>query len=365
MIIKTDCKYYLGDRPCKPSKVEGINCNNCSYYSKINYKILIIKFDAVGDVLRTTSILHALKEKYPDSSITWFTKQNASQIFLNNQLVDSILIYERPETLAILKTETFDLMIHPDASPTSAAYASLVNAKMKKGYLLNHFGKVIPVDRNAIEWLELGCFDNLKKANSKSYQKILHEIAGLKYTKGEIIINLTESENAFSNAFYEKYKLNRFEKIIGLNTGASDRWQYKQWRLDGFEELIRKPQDEKSIGILLYGSKEEEERNNYLKKKYPFLIDTGSNNSLREFFALVNLSDVFITGDTLGLHAATALKKKVICFFGPTSHTEIEDYGRIIKIYPKLECLVCYKQTCNIKPNCMDMISAEEIFNKI
>ena len=29
-------------------------------------KILIIKLGALGDVLRTTPILHAIKEKYPD-----------------------------------------------------------------------------------------------------------------------------------------------------------------------------------------------------------------------------------------------------------------------------------------------------------
>jgi heptosyltransferase-2 len=77
---------------------------------------------------------------------------------------------------------------------------------------------------------------------------------------------------------------------------------------------------------------------------------------LREFFALTDLSDIMITGDTMALHAATALKKKVICFFGPTSSNEIEDYGRIKKITPDMDCLVCYKQDCDFVPNCMDLI---------
>ncbi len=365
MILKTDCKHYAGDRPCKPAKLEGIKCNDCKYYEPVKFKILIIKFDAVGDVLRTTSILHALKKKYPQSHISWFTKQNSAPIFLNNHLVDSLLIYEKNETLVRLQTEKFDLLIHPDASPTSSAFASIIKSKVKKGFVLNQNGKVVPVDRKAIEWLEMGCFDDIKKLNTKTYQQILHEIVGLNYEKDEIIINLTDNELEFAKTFSEKNDLKKFKRIIGLNTGASDRWQFKQWRLDGFRDLIKLLSRDKNIGILIYGGQEEKERNRLLLEEFPFLIDTGTDNTLRQFFALVNLSDVFITGDTLALHTATALKKKVICFFGPTSHNEIEDYGRIIKVIPDISCLICYKEKCDFKPNCMELIKAEEIYKLI
>jgi heptosyltransferase-2 len=365
MILKTDCKLYAGDRPCKPNKLEGIKCDNCTYYSPIKFKILIIKFDAIGDVLRTTSILHALKKKYHESYITWLTKQNSSELFLNNPLVDSIIIYEKNDSLGRLFSEEYDLMIHPDASPVSSAYASLVKAKVKKGFILGSKGKVVPVDNDAVEWLEMGAFDEYKKKNTKTYQQILHEIAGLEYKHGEIIINLSEKELEFARMFYEKNKLKKIKRIIGLNTGASDRWQFKQWRLEGFVELIKELSKDKSNGILLYGSQNEIERNNYLKKLFSNVIDTGANNSLREFFALVNLSDIFITGDTLALHAATALKKKIICFFGPTSSNEIENYGRIIKVVPNMDCLVCYKETCDFIPNCMELITSAEILKLI
>ena len=52
------------------------------------FRILIIKLDAVGDVLRTTSLLHALKKQYPASHISWLTKENAKNIFKNNKFVD-------------------------------------------------------------------------------------------------------------------------------------------------------------------------------------------------------------------------------------------------------------------------------------
>ena len=75
MILKTDCKHFPGNKPCIPSKTEGKKCDDCNYYNPVDFKILIIKLDATGDVLRTTSILPALKREYPKSHITWLTKK--------------------------------------------------------------------------------------------------------------------------------------------------------------------------------------------------------------------------------------------------------------------------------------------------
>ena len=365
MILKTDCRHFPGDRPCEYNKREGIMCNNCIYYSPINYKIIIIKLEAIGDVLRTTSILHAIKDKYPESHITWLTKSASKDIFKNNPLVDNCLFFEEPDLNSRLSTEVFNLVLHPDASPSSAAIAAAIKAKEKKGYIMNHLGKVVPIDDIGIEWLEMGAFDQLKKANKKSYQQIIHEILGLDYKKGEIIINLDDKEKDFSAKFYADNHLNKYDFIIGINTGASLRWRFKQWRHEGYNELISILSKKSDTCILLYGGNEEKETNQNLKLKFPNVIDTGSDNSLREFFALTDLSDIMITGDTMALHAATALKKKVICFFGPTSSNEIEDYGRIKKITPDMDCLVCYKQDCDFVPNCMDLISTDMIYSII
>ena len=365
MILKTDCKHFPGDKPCKPNKSENKKCDDCEYYSPIKFKILVIKLDAVGDVLRTTSILHALKLKYPESQITWLTKHNAKDIFINNNLVDNVLLFESNDLLARLKTEAFDLLIHPDASPVSSSLAAITKAKVKKGFVLNHLGQVIPADDDAIEWLEMGAFDEFKKKNKKTYQQIIHEIAGLKFNKGEIIINLTADELAFKNHFYEAHSLQKYKTIIGLNTGASKRWQLKQWRFDGFKELISKLLKNKDVGIMLFGGEDEVDRNNELIKLFPTLVNTGSKNSLRQFFSLMDIPDIILTGDTLALHTATALNKKVICFFGPTSSAEIEDYRRIKKISPEMDCLVCYKPECNFNPNCMDLISSDMIYDAI
>jgi heptosyltransferase-2 len=365
MILKTDCKHFPGNKPCTPSKTEGKKCDDCNYYEPVEFKILIIKLDATGDVLRTTAILPALKKKYPNSHITWITKRNAKDLFANNSLVDELYLFEDNDTIARLMVERFNLLIHPDASPVSGSLASIANAEIKKGYLLDAKGKVVPVNKDAVEWLEMGAFDDLKKKNIKTYQEIIHNIAGLDYQKDEIQLCLNQKELDYKNEFKIKHNLKKFKYLVGLNTGAGTRWQYKQWQLEGYIELIEKLSSNKEIGILLYGGQDEVERNRILLEEFPQLIDTGTNNSLRQFFALIDLCDILVTSDTMALHAATALEKKIVCLFGPTSHTEIENYGRIEKVIPALDCLVCYKPKCDFEVTCMGSITSDMVYDNV
>jgi len=365
MILKADCSHFPGDRPCRFHKEQGVKCDACPHYAPVRDTILVIKFDALGDVLRTTALLPSLRRRYPSSRITWLTKASARDLFANNPYVDEVLACEDPATLAQLQARTFDLLIHPDASPVSAAYASLARANVKRGFALDATGRVTPLNPEALEWFEMGAFDDLKKSNTKTYQQVIHEIAGLPWTGSEIVVSLSPAERSRARAFSERHGLDRFDFTVGLNTGAGGRWTYKKWTLDGYAALIGELQKRYRCGILLYGGPEERERNEKLAAVSPNVIDTGTDNALRDFFARVDLSDIFVTGDTMALHAATALGKRIVCLFGPTSAHEIEDYGRITKIQPRLDCLVCYKMDCDFVPNCMASISCETVLDAI
>ncbi|RPH36141.1 lipopolysaccharide heptosyltransferase family protein, partial [bacterium] len=62
------CKHFTGYKPCFPNT----NClEECVRFDPIGTKILIVNLDAMGNVLVTTSILPAIKRKYPQSHISW------------------------------------------------------------------------------------------------------------------------------------------------------------------------------------------------------------------------------------------------------------------------------------------------------
>jgi ADP-heptose:LPS heptosyltransferase len=367
MILKADCKHFPGDRPCTFNKLEGLMCNDCPHYEVTATSILIIKLDAVGDVLRTTSILHGLKAKYENSAITWVTRQAAVPLFDNNLLVDRVLAYESTEAILYCSVEEYDLVINLDTARDSAVLATRVKAKEKLGYGLDARGHILPFNKEATEWLEMGAFDQNKKRNVRSYQDLMLDICRVKATEKNIVLPLSEQEREFAVEFSRRKLLKRTTPCIGINTGASPRWQYKQWTLEGFKALISLVLQKTDWTVLLYGGPHELERNKKLLAiDANRVVDTGSDNSLRQFFALVSLSDVFLTGDTLALHVATALGKKVVAYFGPTSAAEIDSYdGQIVKVQSDLDCLVCYKPRCDFEPNCMNSLTPERMFSAL
>lgn len=369
--IAVDCRFFSGEKPCVFHKEHGVKCGDCRYYSPVRERILIIKMGAKGDVLRTTCILTGLKEKYPGSYVTWVVEKGSQELLQNIDLIDRVLEFSL-ETVTVLQAEKFDLVLSLDSSVVSSALAGRIDAREKKGFGLNNEGKVYPFNPDAKEWFRMGIFDDVKRKNKKTYQKIMFGICGMDLinrtpTKGtyEIIVNLSDEEKEFARLFAGKYSITGSSPVIGLNTGSGSRWPLKKWRRDGFLELIRKLCEERAK-VLLFGGEEEKKRNLWLKKNSPFpVIDTGSGNSLRQFFALLSLCDVVVAGDTLAVHAALGLKKKVVVLFGPTSSSEIELYGMGEKVVAPINCAGCYREICNRKPACMDKITVDAVFDAI
>ena len=154
-----------------------------------------------------------------------------------------------------------------------------------------------------------------------------------------------------------------FDKpIIGLNTGAGGRWPLKQWRAEGYLELVARIAHLEDAQFLLLGGPSEQERNDLLKRRAAVpLFDPGCDNTMRHFAALLGHSDVVVTGDTLAMHLGLALERRTVVLFGPTSAAEIELYGLGEKVVPEMGCLSCYKTACDFVPNCMDLITTDMV----
>ncbi len=364
-IIRYDCRYFRADIPCLPHKRDGVHCSTCIYYAPVKERILIIKLDAPGDVLRTTCILPGLREKYPAAQITWITKSESISIFYGNPYVDRVI--ELNQAIYVLETDDFDLVINLDTAPLSSRLASIAKGKDKKGFGYDPKGFVYPLNAEAEPWFALGLFDDYKKANTQTYQAIMLDICGLTPADYSIQYFIKPEEKGFANKFAQQHGLQEGRLIIGLNTGAGKRWEKKKWTLNGYCELIELLKKEyPNIAILLYGGPEEAERNKQIAAgSKGAVIDTGCNNSLREFASLLNLSSLIVTGDTMALHLAVALKKKIVALIGPTSSTELDLYGRGYKVTADMTCLCCYKTTCDNKPSCMEQIKPYKIIEVI
>lgn len=349
-IYYEDCRHFRGDLPCKPHKELELHCDICPKYDKTDSKILIIKFGAIGDVIRTTPLIHRIKKEYPKSQIWWITQYPD---ILPSTQIDKILTLSI-ENLLVLEQTEFDIMYCLDKDNYACALSNKIIAKKKFGFKLKD-GKPAPINQLAEHKYLTGLFDDVNKANQKSYLEEIFEMVGWKFNYEEYILDVD------TNILWEID--NQGKKIIGLNTGCGDRWVSRLWKEEYWLELIGLLLEKGYYPILL-GGKQEDEKNKRLSEKsgafYPGYF------SLKEFISLINHCDAIVSAVTMGMHLAVGLKKNLILMNNIFNPKEFELYGRGEIVQPRKECTCYFSPKCKNKDYfCLDHLLPEDILNAI
>lgn len=367
--MRTDCRFFRGQKPCQPNKLEGQECHQCPHYERIAHRILIIKLDAIGDVLRTTFLLPLIHQKWPKSFIVWITLPDSVELFENNNLVDQIWT---PSSFMVsrLLTREWDAVICPSNDHNSAALATITKSKKTYGYQLDPTGKLIPHSAAAACWMEMGVFDRVKRENTESYQSIMVRMIGTEIELEDIprpIYNVDENANKAVLQLMDTRGLKSDRGFIGINVGSGSRWPKKMLAAAQIIQLFELLSDrfpEKQVCLL--GGPKEKDKIEKISRMCSKAIIFDTARSIHLFGALIDMLDVLVTGDTLALHMAVALDIPVVAVFGPTSFAEIYDYGgQVQKIIPKnLKCLGCYSD-CHKSDNCMRRIPLPDIVEAV
>ncbi len=364
-IVKTNCRWYVGDRPCAPHKREGVTCAECPHEESVQTRILIVKLAATGDVLRTTAVLEPIRRAYPGAHITWVTAPPAVPLLKGIDDIDRVLPLDAGTT-AILATETFDLVCGLDLDAQSTSLAEYARASTKKGYGRTEAGTVKPFDEAGETWLQMSLWDDLKRANERTYQQHMLDVLHLDGSPGKIQVPLEPGAVERAKRKLRQWNVDPARPIIGLNVGAGGRWKKKAWTLEGYTTLSERLHKGLNATVLLLHGPEDTARAAAIRTGVSIpIVDTGGDNTLPQFAAIVNLCSVVVTGDTLALHIAVGLGKRVVVFVGPTSAAELELYEQGVILQGDVDCLGCYLPDCDRQPDCMESIDVETVYQSI
>jgi len=359
-----DCKRFTGYKPCFP----GTACyEKCVDHDPIGKKILIVNLDAMGAVIQTTSMLPAIKRKYPKSHISWITLKNAYRLLNNNPYLDTVYVWE-PESWLILQQMEFDIVYQTDKTKRSCAFGNSLKAKEKIGFGLSKHGQIVPLNKEAEYSYLMGLDDELKfKKNEKYGTEILQESMKLQYMHDDYVLELSEEEKKFCEAYKAEHHFNSGDLVVGFNTGCSYLYPNKKMTVDQHVELINRIHGTDGVRLVLVGGSEDTERNAEIVRRVgDKVLSTPTTEGVRRGICYENICDVMITGDSFGMHVAIALKKYVIVWFGLSCWSEIDLYDRGIKLIPEgLFCAPCWKKECPYKLECIQMIDLEKIISEV
>jgi len=282
----------------------------------VRKSICIIKLDGIGDVLRTTPILNC----FQGDAVTWVTDVKSFPVLAGNPWIEKILTIAQARQLGRL---AFDEIYNFDEDEQACRLASTLKSKKKKGFSFRN-GSYFPFDSDAEYAYSLSRNDELKfRLNKKTYQQIIFEMAGYGWRGEDYLLG------------YQPKTAVKYE--VGINYLVGRKFPNKAW-----------PHWQALSGMLDSAC---------LQEEFP---------TLEEYMDWINSCRIIVTGDSLGMHIALALKKKVIVLMGSTSWNEIETYNRAVIIKPDLPCQPCYKKDkCRNIPFCMELITPQLVCSEV
>jgi heptosyltransferase-2 len=282
------------------------------------------KVSSLGDVMRTTVLLHAFR----DCRVTWYTDESAYPLLRNNPYIDRILFFNLT-TILQLQVERFDIVINLEKVPGICALTESIHAWAKYGFRYDPVSGDVCSYEGSHEALRIYTDITNKRHAAKNWQEVLYEMVGKKWNGEEYVLGYIPK----SDVIYD----------VGLNYRVGTKWPNKVWDKENWDGLY------------------------YLLKSkgYKVAWQAGTNN-IDHYMEWINSCRVIVTHDSLGLHLAIGLKKRVVALFGPTCSHEAYLYSLGTSIVPEgiYDCVPCLNPTCSKETVCMSTISVESVCNE-
>lgn len=329
-------------------------------------KVLVLKKAALGDVLRTTALLPALR-RAGASPVWWVTAPAALP-----------LLRRHPDVARALASgarlpRAFDLVLSLEEDLSCARWAAravkpggrLVGVVERGGRLAYtddaepYYGMSLlrPAQAGGLEKA-----NELKSANARTYARLWLSILGLPQPKTALSprLFLSSADRAAARALARENGWNAGEPV-GLNAGAGGRWPSKQLSVPAAIALAR---GLSSLGrpLLLLGGEEEKDRNARILAALPAgRAAAHPPVSLRAFAGLVELCGAVVATDSLAAHVAAGVGRPVVVLVGPTSATELDIGARGAVLTPPHGCGCFYRASCLRPVHCLCEIAPERV----
>lgn len=334
-------------------------------------KILLIQFRPAGDVLLLTPVVKAIKEKYPDSLISFLVNEKESILIRDFSLIDDIILIRKIPRKKfsdyikylrynislnlLVRKKKFDVVIDFIGNPKSAFITFFSRAPVRIG-------------RKSARDI---AYNNIIKSHEKNLNTVLRRLAHLKpigidsgYISTELCLN--PDDRQFAGDYIKSLNIKPGRKLIILapNSPRSSR----RWKPEYFSEVGKNLVQNYNAKILLaWGPGEEEYTKNILKEIGPD-AEMIPLTSLCEMAAIIAGSDLIITNDSGAMHMANAAGIRSIAIFGPTNPYvwNHPDMAMNPALRADVPCIQCEKQECPLERHlCMDLVTPDIVLKTV
>lgn len=267
--------------------------------------VLIIRLSSLGDVLLTTPLIRALKNRNPKLQIDFVVRKEFADALCLNPYINNLFLYEPANKnsnydIPDFSTAEYDLVIDLQNNLRSSRIRRKINSPTvrfhKPGlskFLLVNFKINLLKDKVPIAIRYARCLDNFNL-----------DKRGL-----ELISDKIPDDRLSAN-----------KNFIGICPGAKH--FTKRWPKEYFIELGNSFL-ENNYTTVLFGGKEDRELCKEISKSIKHSVDLSNNNDLLQTAADMKQCGIIVCNDSGLMHTSSAVGVPVVAIFGST----VQEFG--------------------------------------
>lgn len=277
-------------------------------------RICVIKPSAFGDVVQTLPILGALRQRFPDSRISWVINRELSDLLTGHAAEPELIPFERRggvsawwKLLRSLRESRFDMVFDLQGLFRTGAMAYSTGAPLRVGLQTAREGSSLACH------LLLPDSDNQVPAHRR-YWRVAEEldVGHLTQRAGIAVPNQDQ-------AWAQRLKSNLSGPLLVIHPGA--RWETKLWPIRHFAEVVKRAVNDLGMSAVVIGSHSEADAAGELvqsvKRAVPRgeIISLAGQTSIKQLAALMQSADLVLSNDSGPMHLAAAMGAPVVGIF--------------------------------------------------
>jgi lipopolysaccharide heptosyltransferase I len=341
-------------------------------------KILIVKLSAIGDVVHTLPVLHALRTHWPDAHITWLVEEAAAELVLDHPNLDRVLISRRKHWARGLKTACrrhhlraivsfirelrdtrYDMILDFQAALKGAMLIALAHGRRKIG-----FGP--GMQHQEYSYLALNTRIPMVSMEIHALERGLMLLEAIGVPRGEIRYDLPIDAGIrqIADRLLGQHPDHVNRTAIAINPVAQ--WKTKLWPAERFADLADRLIEEHNAAIFFTGGPQDRPEIERIKTGMRHhAASLAGRTTLIELAAVYERMACIISTDTGPMHIAAAVRRPVVALFGPTAPQRTGPYGSCHRVVcAPVDCRPCFRRECDAC-RCMLDISVESVLDNV
>lgn len=352
-------------------------------------KILVIKRDALGDLISVTPFLEVLRRIFPKAEISFVVGSWSQAVLRNNPHLDRLMVvdsqawqkpirkfWERHKLIRRLRPENIDTVFvlqGPAPFRFWENVALALGARHRIGFRAWHSNTSLT---HSVELPRFThhVFQVLKKNRADLFLDLLRAIGVDDTANSGNRLYWSARDEKFSRKVLADHKFSDSSLVAIAPGGATNPGMTqlgKRWPLARFQALIALILARTKMDIVLIGGPTDRSLGATIIKKLRSddrarVLNATATATVHQSAALISRARVFIGNDSGPLHIASATKTPIVGIFGPTNPVVDGPYQSAGKIlYHQTLFSPCYTSGCAGHQLCITQVSVEEVWQAL